>query len=103
MTCLQTGKSPSAGTSPRPTSDDDEDDDDDGDPAFNWAEYLEETSAVAAPAHCFKQSPTPPKNEFEIDSKLEALDPRSDLFVKCFLLFEPCDFILANGLKLLSL
>ncbi|XP_064081606.1 polycomb protein SCMH1-like isoform X2 [Macrobrachium nipponense] len=44
---------------------------------FNWDIYLKETSAVPAPAKCFKQHKVPPKNEFKIGMKLEALDPRN--------------------------
>lgn len=45
--------------------------------AFSWTSYLAETRSVAAPAHCFKQSIEPPKNDFQVNDKLEALDPRS--------------------------
>ncbi|XP_078423547.1 polycomb protein SCMH1-like isoform X1 [Cetorhinus maximus] len=44
---------------------------------FSWDKYLKETGAVAAPSHCFKQSFTPPVNEFKIGMKLEAQDPRN--------------------------
>ncbi|XP_072404078.1 polycomb protein SCMH1 isoform X3 [Chiloscyllium punctatum] len=44
---------------------------------FSWDKYLKETGAVAAPPHCFKQSFTPPVNEFKIGMKLEAQDPRN--------------------------
>ncbi|XP_010136707.1 PREDICTED: polycomb protein SCMH1-like [Buceros rhinoceros silvestris] len=44
---------------------------------FTWEKYLKETCAIAAPAHCFKQSYTPPANEFKISMKLEAQDPRN--------------------------
>ncbi|XP_043918363.1 polycomb protein SCMH1 isoform X2 [Protopterus annectens] len=44
---------------------------------FVWDKYLKETGAVAAPAHCFKQSYSPPVNEFKIGMKLEAQDPRN--------------------------
>ncbi|XP_046703384.1 polycomb protein SCMH1-like isoform X3 [Silurus meridionalis] len=44
---------------------------------FSWDKYLKETSAIAAPAHCFKQSTTPPVNEFKAGMKLEAQDPRN--------------------------
>ncbi len=53
------------------------DEDGDGDVDFNWPEYLQETGAKAAAAHCFRQSAEPPPNEFASDCKLEALDPRS--------------------------
>ncbi|XP_071041062.1 polycomb protein SCMH1 isoform X1 [Parasteatoda tepidariorum] len=44
---------------------------------FDWEEYLRECNAVAAPASCFKQYPVPPKNDFELNMKLEAYDPRN--------------------------
>ncbi|XP_038651345.1 polycomb protein SCMH1-like isoform X3 [Scyliorhinus canicula] len=44
---------------------------------FSWDKYLKETGAVAATSHCFKQSFTPPVNEFKIGMKLEAQDPRN--------------------------
>ncbi|KAM9488703.1 polycomb protein SCMH1-like isoform 2-T4 [Clarias gariepinus] len=44
---------------------------------FSWDKYLKETGAIAAPAHCFKQSTTPPVNEFKAGMKLEAQDPRN--------------------------
>ncbi|XP_058840600.1 polycomb protein Scm-like [Topomyia yanbarensis] len=44
---------------------------------FDWTEYLRESGSVPAPAECFKQAVTPPKNEFKIGMKLEALDPRN--------------------------
>ncbi|XP_053942233.1 polycomb protein SCMH1 isoform X2 [Cuculus canorus] len=44
---------------------------------FTWDKYLKETCAIPAPAHCFKQSYTPPANEFKINMKLEAQDPRN--------------------------
>ncbi|NXP52290.1 SCMH1 protein, partial [Heliornis fulica] len=44
---------------------------------FTWEKYLKETCAIPAPAHCFKQSYTPPGNEFKISMKLEAQDPRN--------------------------
>ncbi|XP_074832327.1 polycomb protein SCMH1 isoform X3 [Carettochelys insculpta] len=44
---------------------------------FTWDKYLKETCAIPAPAHCFKQSYTPPSNEFKINMKLEAQDPRN--------------------------
>lgn len=44
---------------------------------FTWEKYLKETCAIPAPAHCFKQSYTPPANEFKINMKLEAQDPRN--------------------------
>ena len=45
--------------------------------SFSWSSYLAETRSAAAPSHCFKQSIEPPKNEFQVNDKLEALDPRS--------------------------
>ncbi|XP_053488281.1 polycomb protein SCMH1 isoform X2 [Ictalurus furcatus] len=44
---------------------------------FSWDKYLKETGAIAAPPHCFKQSTTPPVNEFKAGMKLEAQDPRN--------------------------
>ncbi|XP_023582925.1 polycomb protein SCMH1 isoform X4 [Trichechus manatus latirostris] len=44
---------------------------------FTWDRYLKETCSVPAPVHCFKQSYTPPSNEFKISMKLEAQDPRN--------------------------
>ncbi|XP_067318354.1 polycomb protein SCMH1-like isoform X2 [Anolis sagrei] len=44
---------------------------------FAWERYLKETCSIPAPAHCFKQSYTPPNNEFKISMKLEAQDPRN--------------------------
>ncbi|XP_052869410.1 polycomb protein Scm [Anopheles cruzii] len=44
---------------------------------FDWTEYLRESGSVPAPAECFKQAVVPPKNEFKIGMKLEALDPRN--------------------------
>uniref|UniRef100_A0A182N571 SAM domain-containing protein n=1 Tax=Anopheles dirus TaxID=7168 RepID=A0A182N571_9DIPT len=44
---------------------------------FDWGEYLREMCSVPAPVECFKQSKIPPKNEFKIGMKLEALDPRN--------------------------
>ncbi|XP_003226959.2 polycomb protein SCMH1 isoform X1 [Anolis carolinensis] len=44
---------------------------------FAWDRYLKETCSIPAPAHCFKQSYTPPNNEFKISMKLEAQDPRN--------------------------
>ncbi|MCJ8728090.1 hypothetical protein PDJAM_G00000370 [Pangasius djambal] len=44
---------------------------------FIWDKYLKETGAIAAPALCFKQSTTPPVNEFKAGMKLEAQDPRN--------------------------
>ncbi|XP_069051597.1 polycomb protein SCMH1 isoform X2 [Lepisosteus oculatus] len=44
---------------------------------FSWEKYLKETGAIAAPAHCFRQSASPPGNEFKSGMKLEAQDPRN--------------------------
>ncbi|XP_064228308.1 polycomb protein SCMH1 isoform X9 [Aotus nancymaae] len=44
---------------------------------FTWDKYLKETCSVPAPVHCFKQSYTPPSNDFKISMKLEAQDPRN--------------------------
>ncbi|XP_054547113.1 polycomb protein SCMH1 isoform X5 [Talpa occidentalis] len=44
---------------------------------FTWDKYLKETCSVPAPVHCFKQSYTPPSNNFKISMKLEAQDPRN--------------------------
>ncbi|XP_063312994.1 sex comb on midleg-like protein 2 [Pelobates fuscus] len=44
---------------------------------FNWDEYLKETGCTAAPPDCFRQSRTPPSNEFKVGMKLEAHDPRN--------------------------
>lgn len=44
---------------------------------FSWEKYLKETGAIAAPNHCFRQSTTPPVNEFKPGMKLEAQDPRN--------------------------
>ncbi|XP_012542526.1 polycomb protein Scm isoform X2 [Monomorium pharaonis] len=46
-------------------------------PTFDWDLYLKETNSTAAPIECFKQHDIPPTNEFEINMKLEALDPRN--------------------------
>ncbi|XP_011168603.2 polycomb protein Scm isoform X2 [Solenopsis invicta] len=44
---------------------------------FDWDLYLRETKSAAAPIECFKQHEVPPTNEFKINMKLEALDPRN--------------------------
>ncbi|XP_024884244.1 polycomb protein Scm isoform X2 [Temnothorax curvispinosus] len=44
---------------------------------FDWDLYLRETNSTAAPTECFKQHEVPPTNEFKINMKLEALDPRN--------------------------
>ncbi|XP_061742918.1 polycomb protein SCMH1 isoform X1 [Nerophis ophidion] len=44
---------------------------------FSWEDYLRETSTVAASPTCFKQSRTPPSNDFKAGMKLEARDPRN--------------------------
>ena len=45
--------------------------------SFDWDSYLKETKGTAAPKDCFKQHIQPPNNEFQINMKLEALDPRN--------------------------
>ncbi|XP_045522403.1 polycomb protein Scm [Pieris brassicae] len=45
--------------------------------SFDWTEYMKETSSVAASDECFKQAPLPPVNDFKVNMKLEALDPRN--------------------------
>ncbi|XP_072116819.1 sex comb on midleg-like protein 2 isoform X1 [Mobula birostris] len=44
---------------------------------FNWDDYLKESGEVPAPPHCFRQPRIPPNNEFKINMKLEAQDPRN--------------------------
>lgn len=44
---------------------------------FDWSEYLRETNSIPASQECFKQAPLPPHNDFKIQMKLEALDPRN--------------------------
>uniref|UniRef100_UPI00358ED3C2 polycomb protein SCMH1-like isoform X2 n=1 Tax=Myxine glutinosa TaxID=7769 RepID=UPI00358ED3C2 len=44
---------------------------------FIWDDYLRETGALAAPAHCFKQASTPPPCGFKVGMKLEVPDPRN--------------------------
>nr|XP_045618397.1 polycomb protein Scm-like isoform X3 [Procambarus clarkii] len=44
---------------------------------FTWEDYLTDTNSLPSPAKCFKQHKIPPKNEFKIGMKLEALDPRN--------------------------
>ncbi|XP_012063752.1 PREDICTED: polycomb protein Scm [Atta cephalotes] len=44
---------------------------------FDWDLYLKETNSKAASLECFKQHEIPPTNEFKINMKLEALDPRN--------------------------
>ncbi|XP_054158235.1 polycomb protein SCMH1-like [Oppia nitens] len=44
---------------------------------FDWNQYLEDEGGRPAPADCFKQHSNPPTNEFKINQKLEALDPRN--------------------------
>ncbi|XP_050691499.1 polycomb protein SCMH1-like isoform X2 [Eriocheir sinensis] len=44
---------------------------------FKWEDYLLETNSLSSPPKCFKQHKIPPKNEFKIGMKLEALDPRN--------------------------
>ncbi|XP_040576207.1 polycomb protein SCMH1 [Lepeophtheirus salmonis] len=45
--------------------------------SFCWKDYIIESGAIPAPATCFRQSIVPPSNEFKINDKVEALDPRS--------------------------
>ncbi|XP_030748827.1 polycomb protein Scm [Sitophilus oryzae] len=44
---------------------------------FDWEEYLHENNSEAAPQNCFRQSVSPPQNDFKVGMKLEALDPRN--------------------------
>jgi len=44
---------------------------------FDWNTYLEEEGGHPAPNTCFKQHSAPPINEFKMNQKLEALDPRN--------------------------
>ena len=44
---------------------------------FDWDSYLEEVSGKPAPDRCFRQSHVLPVNEFRLDMKLEARDPRN--------------------------
>ncbi|CAK1555152.1 unnamed protein product [Leptosia nina] len=44
---------------------------------FDWTEYMKETNSVSAPEECFKQAVHPPVNDFKVNMKLEALDPRN--------------------------
>ncbi|KAL1766475.1 sex comb on midleg 2, partial [Sigmodon hispidus] len=44
---------------------------------FDWDKYLKETGSVSAPSEYFRQSKTPPTNEFQVGMKLEARDPRN--------------------------
>lgn len=46
---------------------------------FSWKDYLRETKSVVAPPTFFKQAQEPPSNDFVVGSKLEALDPRSQM------------------------
>ncbi|XP_021376792.1 sex comb on midleg-like protein 2 isoform X3 [Mizuhopecten yessoensis] len=45
--------------------------------SFDWDNYLVESGSIAAPQSCFKQSFTPPLNEFKLNMKIEAVDPRN--------------------------
>ncbi|CAH8467140.1 unnamed protein product [Dicrocoelium dendriticum] len=45
--------------------------------SFDWEEYLLKTSGRPAEQKCFKQSPVPPVNLFEVNTLLEAEDQRS--------------------------
>ena len=51
----------------------------DSEPSFSWKDYLKETASTAAPPTFFKQSSEPPDNEFIVEAKLEAVDPRSQM------------------------
>ncbi|XP_072277043.1 polycomb protein SCMH1 isoform X1 [Pyxicephalus adspersus] len=44
---------------------------------FSWEKYLKETGSQPAPTHCFRQSGSPPSNDYKIGMKLEAQDPRN--------------------------
>ncbi|KAG8451221.1 hypothetical protein GDO86_003456 [Hymenochirus boettgeri] len=44
---------------------------------FSWEKYLKETGSQPAPPHCFRQSCSPPSNDYKIGMKLEAQDPRN--------------------------
>ncbi|XP_069612791.1 polycomb protein SCMH1 isoform X6 [Ranitomeya imitator] len=44
---------------------------------FSWEKYLKETGSQPAPPHCFRQSCSPPSNDYMIGMKLEAQDPRN--------------------------
>ncbi|XP_064183152.1 sex comb on midleg-like protein 2 isoform X2 [Anguilla rostrata] len=48
---------------------------------FSWEEYLKETSSTPAPPSCFRQSRVPPTNDFKMNMKLEARDPRNSTSV----------------------
>lgn len=45
--------------------------------AFDWDQYLKECEAEPAPQSCFKQNVEPPENEFKVEMKIEAVDPRN--------------------------
>ena len=47
------------------------------DDSFSWPDYLTKTSSEAAPASCFCQHAEPPRNEFRVGHKLEAIDPKN--------------------------
>ncbi|KAM8976155.1 polycomb protein SCMH1 [Pelodytes ibericus] len=44
---------------------------------FSWEKYLKDTGSQPAPPHCFRQSCSPPSNDYKIGMKLEAQDPRN--------------------------
>ncbi|XP_059094258.1 polycomb protein SCMH1-like [Tigriopus californicus] len=73
VTSVQNTPKSSPVLSPRAKLDDDED----SNGSFDWKDYLAESGAQPAPGHAFKQATIPPPNQFEVDFKLEALDPRS--------------------------
>lgn len=45
--------------------------------SFSWDNYLKDTNSKGAPHECFKQNEEVPQNEFHLNEKLEAQDPRS--------------------------
>ncbi|CAC5396827.1 SCMH1 [Mytilus coruscus] len=44
---------------------------------FDWDQYLKDCEAEAAPQSCFKQNVEPSDNEFRVNMKIEAVDPRN--------------------------
>ncbi|XP_077151733.1 polycomb protein SCMH1 isoform X2 [Ranitomeya variabilis] len=44
---------------------------------FSWEKYLKETGSQPAPPHCFRQSCSPPSNDYMVGMKVEAQDPRN--------------------------
>lgn len=49
---------------------------DDASDEFHWDEYLQQTTAVAAPEKCFPQKPCAKHNGIVANMKLEAVNPR---------------------------